>query len=51
MIAAYAWNAMPIDGTDICRSIPVIGRPLRFPMDIFLSELPAPINDAARATV
>ena len=25
MIAAYAWNAMTIDGTDIVRSIPAIG--------------------------
>ena len=51
MIAAYAWNAMPIDGTDIVRSIPAIGRPLRFPMDIVIADLPIPINDAAQATV
>ena len=42
---------MPIDVTDICRSILEISRPLRFPMDIVLAELLAPIHDAARATV
>ena len=51
MIAAYAWNAMPIDGTDIVRSIPAIGRPLRFPMDIVIAALPTPVHDAAQATV
>ena len=25
MATAYAWNASPIDGTDIIRSIPAIG--------------------------
>ena len=42
---------MPIDGTDIIRSIPAIGRPLRFPMDIALAKLPTPECDAARAAV
>ena len=35
----YAWNSAPIDGTDILRSIPVIGRELRFPIDINISAL------------
>lgn len=39
MISAYAWNAMPIDGTDIIQIVPAIGRPLRFPMDIALAPL------------
>ena len=51
MVAAYAWNAMLIGGTDIPRSVPTIGRPLRFPMDIAIAELPPPIVDAAKATV
>lgn len=51
MLAAYAWNAMPIDGTDIRRSIPAIGRSLKFPMDITIVELPSPIDDATNATV
>ena len=29
--AGYAWNSAPIDGTDILRSIPAIGRELHFP--------------------
>ena len=50
-ISAYAWNAMPIDGTDIIRSIPDIGRPLKFPMDIVLTALPTPEYDAAEAII
>ena len=30
MVLAYAWNASPIDGTGIIRSIPAIGRELNF---------------------
>ena len=47
LISAYTWNAMLIDGTDIIRSIPTIGRPLEFPMNVALLELPIPIGDAA----
>ena len=32
--AEYAWNSSPIDGTDILRSAPTIGRELRYPLDI-----------------
>ena len=38
--AGYVWNSAPIDGTDILRSIPAIGRELYFPIDINLSALP-----------
>ena len=38
--AGYAWNSAPIDGPDILRSVPAIGRELHFPMDINLSALP-----------
>ena len=51
MISAYTWNVMSIDGTDIIRSIPTIGRPLHFPMDVAMAELPMPVNDTAKATV
>ena len=34
MILAYAWNASPIDGIDIIKSVPAIGRELKFPLDI-----------------
>ena len=40
MVLAYAWNASPIDGTGIIRSVPAIGRELKFPMDIELGEEP-----------
>ena len=38
--AGYAWNSVPIDGTGIIRSIPAIGRELRFPLDISMPSLP-----------
>ena len=47
LISVYAWNTMPIDGTDKIRSIPAISRPLKFPMNVALSELPIPVGDAA----
>ena len=40
--AGNVWNSSPIDGTDILRSVPAIGRELRFPLDIDLSALPPP---------
>lgn len=40
MVLAYAWNASTIDGTGIIRSVPSIGRELKFPLDIQLSEEP-----------
>ena len=38
--AGYAWNSVPIDGTDIIRSIPAISQELRFPIDININALP-----------
>jgi hypothetical protein len=40
--AAYAWNSSPIDGTDIIRSVPAVGRPFRFPFDLSFSGTPSP---------
>lgn len=34
MFALYAWNAGPIDGTDIARSFAAIGREFPFPIDL-----------------
>jgi hypothetical protein len=34
MIATYAWNCSPIDGTDIVRSVPAMGRDFRFPFNL-----------------
>jgi hypothetical protein len=45
--AAYAWNSSPIDGTDIIRSVPAVGRPFRFPFDLSLSPTPAPTSNQA----
>jgi hypothetical protein len=39
MLAAYAWNSSPIDGTDIIRSIPAVGRPFRFPLDLTVTNI------------
>ena len=47
----YAWNSAPIDGTDILRSIPVIGRELRFPIDINLSDLPKLVYNSDQAAL
>jgi len=51
MTAAYAWNASVIDGTDIVRSIPAIGRVLKFPLDIIESEIPTSIDDSSASIV
>ncbi|MGH7955254.1 MAG: hypothetical protein ACREOZ_04765, partial [Gloeomargaritales cyanobacterium] len=37
-VAAYAWNSSPIDGTGIIRSIPAIGREIKFPCDFEFGE-------------
>jgi hypothetical protein len=47
VLAAYAWNSMPIDGTDIVRSFVVCGRIFRLPLDIALDSLPEPTDDNA----
>jgi len=50
MLAAYAWNSSPIDGTDIVRSIPAVGREFRLPFDITLQPaLVEPTTDYAAA--
>ena len=44
LLSAYSWNSAPIDGTDIIRSIPAVGRIFRFPFDSSISPLP-PLNN------
>ena len=34
MFALYAWNALPINGTDILRSFVAVGREFPFPIDM-----------------
>ena len=46
-LAGYAWNASPIDGTDIIRSVAAVGRPFRFPVD---NQLTIPTHDTALTT-
>lgn len=48
---AYAWNASPIDGTDIVRSVPAIGRTLRFTLDIDLAAMPDLIDNPSESVV
>ena len=44
MIATYAWNCSPIDGTDVVRSVPAMGREFKFPFDLALdADGPNPI--------
>ena len=40
----YAWDSVPIDNTDIPRSVTAIGRHFKLPMDIKLSNDPL-LND------
>ena len=47
----YAWNNSPIDGTGILCSILVIGRELRFPLDVGLSALPSIVSNNAESVV
>ena len=48
MVSVYAWNARTIDGTDIIRSVPTIGRELKYPMDIHITKIPQVIDSASQ---
>ena len=47
----YAYNSSPIDCAGILPSVPVIGRELRFPLDIDLSALPPIIFNNTESVV
>ena len=49
--AGYVWNSAPIDSTYILRSIPAIGRELKFPFDINLNAMPKLVQNNANATL
>jgi hypothetical protein len=55
MIATYAWNCSPIDGTDVVRSIPAMGREFKFPFDLALgiigSQTIAPLSDSSTSVL
>ena len=42
MIATYAWNCSRIDGTDVVRSVPAMGREFKFPFNLAFD-----VNDPA----
>jgi hypothetical protein len=46
-LACYAWNSSPIDGTDIVRSVPAVGREFRFPFDFEYVPSPTMMDDSA----
>ena len=47
VVVGYAWNSSPIAGTGILRSVPAIGRELRFPLDIDSSALLSLVSNNA----
>ena len=47
MVLAYTWNASRIDGTDIVRSVPTVGRELKVPLDIDLMKLSTVVDKAS----
>ena len=49
--AGYNWNNAPIDGIYILRSIPAIGRELKFPFDINLNAMPKLVQNNANAAL
>ena len=51
MATAYTWNASPLDGTDIIRSVPTIGRTLHFPLNIGLAGIPALVDNSSASVV
>jgi hypothetical protein len=38
LMAAYAWNFAPVAGTDLSRSLLVVGREFHFPIDFTLRQ-------------
>ena len=44
-LAAYAWNAAPIDGINVTRSFAAIGREFPFTLDVNLEEVTTPANN------
>jgi hypothetical protein len=46
--AAYAWNPSTIDGTDIICSVPALGQPSGFPLDVDLEMSPDGLSGDVR---
>jgi len=49
--AGYAWNNAPVDGTDILRTIPAIGRELHFHLNINLNAASKLIQNNTQAVL
>jgi hypothetical protein len=51
MIATYAWNYSPIDGTNVVHNIPAKGCKFKFPFDLVLDTAGgpplAPLSDSS----
>ena len=48
MLATYAWNCSPIDGTDVVRSVPAMGREFKFPFDLAVdAQSHAPVGPSS----
>ena len=50
LFSVYAWNASPIDGTDIIRSSAAVGREFPFPIDIEMGPTPR-IRDEGQGAI
>jgi hypothetical protein len=44
MIATYAWNCSPIDGTNVVRSVPAMGHEFRFPFYLNMDSITPAVN-------
>ena len=49
--ATYAWNASPVDGTDVARSFAAIGREFPFPIDLTDEAIPRLRHNQGEATL
>jgi hypothetical protein len=47
VIAAFAWNSAPLDGTHIVRSAPTVGREFKFPFDFEYVQSPTMAENKA----
>jgi hypothetical protein len=48
-LAAFAWNSVPIDRTDIVHSVPAVGREFKFPFDFEYVQRPTMSENKAAA--
>ena len=51
LLALYAWNAAPVDGTNVCRSVSAIGRKFPFPIDVEKQAVVPRLHSSSAAQV